>query len=417
MPMNAVPKPLPVNDALRDEAEFVRAAGVLGKPGALARLFDFLVERSAVGDAPKELELAVHVFGKDPSFDVAQDSVVRVYVHKLRRRLEDLYEESERPTRLRLPKGEYRLTLDSTSAGAIEAIPLAVESKPTPKIRAWWVAVGLACAFALGIGITLLAMRQRPDAEIEAVRSSPVWAPLLADDQPITIVIGDYYLVGEADDSGRIRRLVRDFFINSPGDLLHQAESNPDSVKNYRNIDLTYLPTGAAYALRNILPVLTPKKRVRVMLMSDLNGTQLKGSHIVYIGYISGLGMLGDSVFAGSRLSPGGSYDELIDSATNQTYVSTANSSDEARYTDYGYFSTFPGPDHNRIVVIAGTRDTGVMHIAEALTGTGTLRDIDQRASGAPAYESLYEVYGVAHASTSSKLLFVSRLKTAHLWE
>jgi hypothetical protein len=417
--MSALPKPIPIDDPLLVEAEFVRSAGVLGKPGALSRLFDFLVARSAAGDAPKELELAVHVFGKDPTFDVAQDSVVRVYVHKLRRRLEDLYEKSERPSRLRLPKGEYRLTLDQPPANEVEILPLPA---PPPKksargLRWWWVALGLVCAFALGIGITLLAVRQRPSAELEAVRSSPIWAPLLADDEPITIVIGDYYLVGETDASGTIKRLVRDFFINSPGDLLHQAETSPDSVKNYRNLDLTYLPTGAAYALRNIVPVLTSKKRVRIMLMSELNGMQLKGSHIVYIGYISGLGMLGDSVFAGSRLSPGGSYDELIDSSTNQKYVSTANSSDEVRYTDYGYFSTFPGPDHNRIVVIAGTRDTGVTQIAEALTTSSTLRDIDQRASGAPAFESLYEVYGVARASTSAKLLFVSRLKTAHLWD
>jgi hypothetical protein len=347
--------------------------------------------------------------------------VVRVYVHKLRRRLEDLYEKSERPSRLRLPKGEYRLTLDQSPANEVEILPVPAPppKKPARGLRRWWVALALACAFAfaLGIGITLLAVRQRPSAELDTVRSSPIWAPLLADDEPITIVIGDYYLVGETDASGTIKRLVRDFFINSSGDLLHQAETSPDSVKNYRNLDLTYLPTGAAYALRDIVPVLTPKKRVRIMLMSELNGMQLKGSHIVYIGYISGLGMLGDSVFAGSRLSPGGSYDELIDSSTNQKYVSTANSSDEVRYTDYGYFSTFPGPDHNRIVVIAGTRDTGVTQIAEALTTSSTLRDIDQRASGAPAFESLYEVYGVARASTSAKLLFVSRLKTAHLWD
>src|SRR5690349_5558014 len=72
-------------DELQRQAELFRASGMLGKPGALSRLFDFLLARSLSGDVPKEIEIALQVFGKGPGFDVAQDSVVRVYVHKLRR--------------------------------------------------------------------------------------------------------------------------------------------------------------------------------------------------------------------------------------------------------------------------------------------------------------------------------------------
>jgi hypothetical protein len=401
-------------DTLQLEAEHVRASGILGKPGTLSRLFDFLLERSVAAETPKELEIAIQVFGKTSSFDVGQDSVVRVYVHKLRRRLDDLYERSGEPrsNRIVLPKGEYRLGVEQRTKMQAPA----VAAPPRPWRKRLMIAAAVAGAFALGVALTSTFEHKRPDAQLEAVRSSAVWAPLLADDLPVTIVVGDYYLVGEADNGDHIRRLVRDFFINSPGDLLHQAEVSPDSVKNYRNLNLTYLPTGTAFALRDLMPVLS-KKRVRVVLMSELNGSLLKGSHIVYVGYISGLGMLGDSVFAGSRLSPGGSYDELIDSANNKKYMSTANSSEDLHYTDYGYFSTFPGPDGNRIVIIAGTRDTGVTQIAEALTQPKALESLGERAAGSSAFESLYEVYGVARASTSSKQLFVSSLKTAHLWD
>ena len=62
---------------------------LLGKPGPLSRLFDYLLTRSLEGEAPKETEIALQVFGKSAGFDVSQDAVVRVYVHKLRRRLEE----------------------------------------------------------------------------------------------------------------------------------------------------------------------------------------------------------------------------------------------------------------------------------------------------------------------------------------
>ena len=70
-------------DELQRQAEQFRASGLLGKPGALSRLFDFLLLRSLSGEVPKEIEIALQVFGKGANFDVAQDSVVRVYVHKL----------------------------------------------------------------------------------------------------------------------------------------------------------------------------------------------------------------------------------------------------------------------------------------------------------------------------------------------
>ena len=56
-------------DELQQQADQVRAGGALGKPGALSRLFDYLLERSLAGEAPKEIEIALQVFGKSPVLD------------------------------------------------------------------------------------------------------------------------------------------------------------------------------------------------------------------------------------------------------------------------------------------------------------------------------------------------------------
>jgi hypothetical protein len=405
---------------LQQQAALIRASGALGKPGALSRLFDFLLERSLAGEAPKELEIAFKVFGKDSRFDVSQDSVVRVYVHKLRRRLDEYYASlGSAPARITIPKGEYRLALEEQPGAIVDSV-----SEPAPEVslvrprRPWLIALALLAAVALGALVTYLTMKPAAvDAELQTARTSAIWAPLLADDLPITIVVGDYYMMGETDDSGHIRRLVREFFINSTDDFVHQVEVSPKIMERYRNLNLTYLPTSAAFALQDIVPVLSAKKHVRVMLMSDLDGSMLTKSHIVYVGFLSGLGILGDPTFSASRIALGGTYDELIDLQTDARYRSTAGDTTETRYVDYSFVSTFPGPGANRVVIIAGARDTGVAQASAAVVSTSSLAQINTGAGEAAAFESLYEVQGVARSGMNSKLLFVSPLDPKRIWE
>jgi hypothetical protein len=51
-----------MNEKLLAQAEKIRSSKVLGREGALTRLFEFLFERSLRGVAPEEMEVAVRVF-------------------------------------------------------------------------------------------------------------------------------------------------------------------------------------------------------------------------------------------------------------------------------------------------------------------------------------------------------------------
>lgn len=413
-------------DELQRQAEQFRASGLLGKPGALSRLFDFLLSRSLSGDVPKEIEIALQVFGKGANFDVAQDSVVRVYVHKLRRRLEEFATRSLTPydSRITIPKGEYRLVLEPSTA--LAPAPEVIESPPVempppsrasrrPLLKPTLAAVA---AFILGVVLTYVLTSNPQDRDLDAVRHSAVWGPLLEDDLPITLVVGDYFLLGEVDQAGNVERLVREFYINSNQDFLDHLQLNAGQLSNYRNLDLTYLPAATAFALQDLVPVLNSGKQVRVTLLSALDPRLLKSTHVVYVGYISGMGMLGDRVFAQSRLALGGSFDELHDSQTDTDYVSTAMpmGPEGGAFRDFGYFSTFAGPNGNRIVVISGTRDNGVMHVAETLSRRAGVEALTRGAAGAGSFESLYEVDGMARAGLNARVVFVSSMKNDAIW-
>ena len=410
--------------ALRAHAERLKASGVLGRSPLMQRLFDFLLECSIAGKAPKEIEVAVDAFGKGAEFDVSQDAMVRVYIHKLRRKLEEFYAGpgAAEPVRLSIPKGEYRFVSENAAVvePAGEDAELAILPPPVPP-RRWLLPVLVVSAVLNILILAVVFLRSStPGDELRAVRENAIWSPILNDDRPIFVVVGDYYIFGETDDSMEVKRLVREFDINSPQDLENHMKLNPDLADRYMDMELAYLPTASAFALRDVMPVLAPaNKRVRIVTMSQLNPAVIKSSDIVYVGYLSGLGMLSDYVFATSRLAVGDSFDEIIDRTTKQRYVSQeagASIRGERKFHDYGYFSTFTGPGGNHIVVIAGTRDVAAMHMAETVTTPRALQTLSASAAKMPGFEALYEVYGMDKLNLDGKLLLTSPLDSTTIW-
>jgi hypothetical protein len=408
-------------DALRIHADRIRASGVLGRSPLMQRLFDFLLECSAEGRAPKEIEVAVDAFGKGAGFDVSQDAMVRVYIHKLRRKLEEFYAGpgAADAVRLSIPKGEYRFVVEASEVAAVE-VPAGLPPPAPPRKK--WVLAALAASLVVNAIVLAVVFFHTPAPvdEFRDVRESPVWSPLLKDDRTVFVVVGDYYIFGETDQSMEVKRLVREFDINSPQDLENHLKLNPDLADRYMDLELAYLPTAAAFALRELMPLLAPaNKRIRLVTMSQLNPAAIKSADVVYVGYLSGLGMLGDIVFSGSRLEVGESFDEIIDRSTKHRYVSQAASAPirgERNFHDYGYFATFAGPSGNRIIVIAGTRDVATMHMAETLTSHGALQALTAKAGKVPAFEALYEVYGMDKLNLDGKLLLTSPLDSTRIW-
>ena len=408
---------------LHAQAERIRSSGVLGRSRLMRRLFDFLVECSLTDRAPKEIEVAIDVFGKDAGFDVSQDAMVRVYIHKLRRKLEEFYSGPGRleTERVVIPKGAYRFVIEPAEVAEVAPAPEPAREQPIRSRRSRWITVALAASLvvnAAGLAwLGLAKLRTAPD-QLAQVRANPIWSRILGDDRTIFLVLGDHYLFGQTDASRQLTRLVRDFSINSPSDLQQYLKLHPEETGKDFDLQLSYLPTAAGFALRDVMPLLAPAhRRVRVALASELNPALLTSAHVIYIGYVSGMGMLRDLVFAGSRFELGHSDAELIDRTTGQRYLSQAATPNvEEKYHDYGYFATFAGPTGNQIIVISGTRDVALMHTAEAVTQPRGLATLTASAHGASAFESLYDVYGMEGMNLDGKLVLTAKLNTSRIW-
>jgi hypothetical protein len=170
------------------------------------------------------------------------------------------------------------------------------------------------------------------------------------------------------------------------------------------------------------MPVLAPtpkaRERIRVVTASHLTPDMLKRNDIVYVGYLSGLGLLRDTVLRGSRFRVGETFDELIDVSTGRHYLSQEGGPeyDQSVRRDYGYFATFEGLEGNRFFIVAGTRDIAVMNTAEAITSREGLKALREKAGKERSFEALYEVEGVNRVNLRGKVVLTSPMRPTQSW-
>lgn len=101
-----------MNSPEAEHQELERAVDLLGRSTRHARLLAFLGEKyfQRQGAQLTEYVLATEFFGRSPKrFDASQDAVVRVEVHRLRKKLREIYERAGGASELQvsLPAGTY----------------------------------------------------------------------------------------------------------------------------------------------------------------------------------------------------------------------------------------------------------------------------------------------------------------------
>jgi hypothetical protein len=183
------------------EAESVRAQlariiqnGNLRLSDGQSRLLTYLTEKSLAGtaDSLKEYVVGVDAFGKPPSYDPRQESVVRTQVARLRQKLADYYrtEGTSDPILIDLPKGGFKVTFETRP-------PLPDSSKPEPAAPGWRLReTVLAASLVLAIGSVFYfstrpvrAERTSPEAAAWTPELQQLWTPILDSNRPLVVCI------------------------------------------------------------------------------------------------------------------------------------------------------------------------------------------------------------------------------------
>lgn len=384
-----------VTSLFAEEVERLRAIGVPGASGRLRDLFDWLAARGPAADSASQDEIARAVFGQEGA--EGDDATVRVYVHRLRKKLEEHYASAvpgAAGVQVVLPQGTYALRLVGAD---VAAAPTEVRPFRPGTLTYAGLALALLAAVAL-----LAALFPRTDAPNAA------WRPLAESDRPVLLVLGDYYIYGEIDPVRPERsRLIRDFRVDSAAELADLQLTEPERYGMAEDVGLNYLPFSSAYGLRQVMPVIAATGReVEVIAASQFEPDMLNRYDVVYLGLLSGMGLLEDQVFARSSLRVGESYDELVDRESGEQWISSEARSlpSPAFYTDYAYVSAFTASTGAQVLVIASERETGLRGISPIMV-TNDLPEVIAEPASSGAFEALFEVTGQQGADLDNRVI------------
>src|SRR5690606_39106559 len=149
-------------------------------------------------------------------------------------------------------------------------------------------------------------------------------------------------------------------------------------------------------------------KRVNVTMMSRLSTADLRNNHIIYIGYVSAMSKLNNLYFSASGLMPGRSFDEIYEKATGVYHTSNAGLPEQGQqFRDLALLASWPASNGNQFMLLAGTRDAGLMHSAMVAGSGRRLQELSLNASfSLTSFEALFEVYGIDRMNFDASLLY-----------
>ena len=248
------------------------------------RLLQYLAEKALSGEADrlKEYTVGLEAFGKPPSYDPRQDSIVRLQTGRLRQKLMSYYqtEANGDAVLVTLPKGAFKLSFERVAPPPEAAAPPAVRP---PRLQ-WLLAAALVLAivWALAASTAFFRLKQETagpwNPELETI-----WEPFLQSDRPLLVCLGTPMFI----------RFPNYGFFRDPKANDWQEMENSERVAAARRAmgDKDLLPwyafTGAGEASAAFLVsqlLSTRRREIRLTRSNILSWQQVADDNVVFLG-------------------------------------------------------------------------------------------------------------------------------------
>lgn len=344
------------------------------------KLLTYLVTCYQKNIIPTEHDIATHVFERGDDFNSADDTIVRVNVYKLRKKLESYYKnEGNRSHQLlTIPKGHYYIEFRKRSHTAFVSY----------KQNRFILLAGI-ILFSL-----LLAMVLRQRNQLSQQRhylqnfqfidsDSRIWGNFFDNDLPTSIVIGDFYIYEEFFPGlGRNRRIM-DYEIDQEEELDTFISAHPGPHR--KKLPIGELPHHSIFTIQDISHVFYSFQRDFSLKMSstfDLNDT--RQNNIIYIGAFKSLRLLegflsNQNVAYQSASGFSGMLHVLnVQKDTIKTFdCSGIDLEKESKNIDYCLLLKQKGPDGESFIFIVGFGYIGQLETVRMLSQKDLLNDLE----------------------------------------
>lgn len=370
----------------------------------------YLVNAAEQGQSPKETTIAIEVFGKDASFNPAEDTIVRSHTYTLRKKLESYYykEGKEDKYRLKIPKGHYKVEFAPVSED---------DGLPDNRIRLLARSAGMLILIVLCALLAVLWIHNRAlESDLNRYRiidlNDPIWKEYLQSDLPILIVAGNHFFFNEYDDRYQQIVSIRHPKINDIEDfqVLYPGETVTPSPE-------PYFPYHSIWSLPPILCMLYSVNKTPILRKSsDISPQILKEYNIIFEGSIKTLYALKHTLLKSHfqfEILPHRIIYTPPEGDPAQVFETTLHS--EGPNEDLVLALKLPGPSNNAIFIIASYHSLGAPEIANYLINARLRSDLEnqfmERYNRIPDYfEILFRVSGIDKTAYNTEILVFNEI-------
>jgi hypothetical protein len=342
-------------------------------------LLRYLCQTELENKPIKELSIAMDIFSKDESFDPSEDTLVRVSIGNLRKKLENYYytEGVDDPIKIEIPKGRYNVVFKTDRAKPNVSLRLPYNRNFLPVIIAL---ISLIIISYLLYQNYLMKSRANPVS-----KKNPIWYEFINSDKPNAFIVGDYFFMSEKHETDPRRIFIRDPRVNSRAEY---DLKNASFYRDWRPLEFSYFRQSILLSAISIVPILRMNNQnVQIIQSSDLKWNDFSHSNMVYAGTIKSLNELEkllpnfniriekDSVYQIQRLSDEGEVAEVYAlPRLNPKFVST----------DYTYIGKIKGPGGHPVMIITSGDEVGLSTAVDLITNPdilGYIREYDPEIS------------------------------------
>jgi hypothetical protein len=356
---------------------------------------------------PTEIDIAMNVFRRKEHFDPAEDTLVRVYFYRLRKKLDQYYNGpgKQDSVRLVIPKGHHYIEF--------EPVPSSVERRRF-KLSAGKIIISSVIALLLIIIIGLwIQNRNLKTGRIKTYDFADqnfIWSDFIKNKLKTTIVVGDLFSFYMYKKENNREWLIRDDQINSYNELMafiQEAHQDPSKI---------YLPGWDIVPKTSLIDVLrisnilsNSKITPEVKITSEVTLEDLRQNNIIFVGHFHNLKHLSNYLpsvhfFPTSKYLPGQRHPEryirVVDTKLDTLYQLNFHYGEtSALNSDYALVSRVPGPMNNVFLFIISFLPLGRIEAIKMLTNEELFSQFTaelQRSSVqiTPYFEMLIEVKG-----------------------
>lgn len=381
-----------------------------------SKLLTYLVECEIEKKSPNEYSIAVDIFHKDASFNANEDTLVRVSVYNLRKKLERYYQNMGKQTKIRvkIPKGQYTVIFFkykkenifyNLDTAYIITIPIII--------------------VLLGLIIYLFATQPKnkelKDVYNLAQASSFLYSDFTDSQKPKIISLGNdfiYYSDFSEFRTTSIRKMYRNSNINSEEEF-EKYKSEDAKRENLKKLPFSFFNQAAVLPLPFLERLLYDSNTEHtIKSTTELNSNDLKKNDIFFLGSFWTLGILEKiikdlgityNIIGNERLNIklNGKKDSIL------TYERTGVPAFE--HIDYSVFIKIPGPNNNSIYLIVSFYATGSVGTIKYLTKKIMLEELktklETKFETIPSYFFLvFKSNGFNREVLSTELLHISKI-------